>query len=615
MPKIAALFRIIETCLLNKVTSAQLRRVARRSILSKMRASATDTRLIVLLNKPSALCASEMASATIMTSGKEMIDDCPLKPDEMKKDHEIMHPNCSADCYFWRLYNVAKKGWRLPNQKYKIHRISRNHAPFDHYGNFSQLSLAKQLDVAGAVEDAPPGEPFYVSPMLSVIKNSDLYRASIVGIDVYDEASLLAANKVLVPPIKVRVCLDAGANGQNAAQPDFPFSYASINDALALLTPGCYMAKLDIANMYLTLGLSMDSRKHFGFINKGRRRRYKRLPFGVKLGSCVMSGFMAEVLAIAASEGVESVVNYMDDFFIVGLTYAICLFNLNIVLAILLRHGWSIAEDKTTCPAQVMTFIGMQIDSKTMTISIEPEKAASILYKFQQARSSLMAGTLTRSVIYSLAGNCMWFSNVVTVGKIYTRPLFEMLKTWDSDRNQFVAKFEKSFRWWEMTLTTWIKGALVRSNVRVIPSQLIGDAVFLQQDAGDEGLGYFSAMMEENFKRVRWYACTLQDDCVTSSTFKELSTIVWAVKNHPEWANRLVVSVFDSCAAAFGVNTGSSPSVACMDLIEELYLLCDRFNITIVSLWVPRAENSFADMLTHFCLHNRTTHAEGSFDL
>jgi hypothetical protein len=149
----------------------------------------------------------------------------------------------------------------------------------------------------------------------------------------------------------------------------------------------------------------------------------------------------------------------------------------------------------------------------------------------------------------------------------------------------------------------------------VIPSQLIGDAVFLQQDAGDEGLGYFSAMMEENFKRVRWYACTLQDDCVTSSTFKELSTIVWAVKNHPEWANRLVVSVFDSCAAAFGVNTGSSSSVACMDLIEELYLLCDIFNITIVSLWVPRAENSFADMLTHFCIHNRTTHAEGSFDL
>jgi hypothetical protein len=99
------------------------------------------------------------------------------------------------------------------------------------------------------------------------------------------------------------------------------------------------MAKLDIANMYLTLGLAKETRKHFGFINNISRRRYKRMPFGAKLGSCVLSACMAEILAIAASEGVDSVVNYMDDFFVVGITYASCLFNLNVALAILLRHG------------------------------------------------------------------------------------------------------------------------------------------------------------------------------------------------------------------------------------------------------------------------------------
>lgn len=580
-----------------------------------MRACATNLQLILTLTKPSALCASEMASATILTCGEDVIDDCPLRPTEMRRDHERMHTDCSADCYFWRLYNVAQRGWRLPNQQYKIRRITRNHAPFDYFGECSQQSLTKQLDVAGAVEEAPIGEPLYISPMLSVIKNSDLYRASIVGVNVCDESSLLDANRLLEPPIKVRVCLDAGANGQNAAQPDFPFSYANIGDALALLTPGCYMAKLDIANMYLTLGLAKETRKHFGFLNNGSRQRYKRMPFGAKLGSCVLSAFMAEILAIASSEGVVSVVNYMDDFFVVGLTYASCLFNLNVVLSILKRHGWSIADDKTTSPAQLMTFIGMQIDSRSMTISIEPEKAASILFKFRLARDALLSGKLTRSVVYSLAGNCMWFSNVVTVGKLYTRPLFEMLKTWGSDSAALIVKFEKAFQWWEATLTKWIKGALIRSNVRVIPSQLIADAVFVQQDAGDDGLGYFSALMEEKFKRLRWYARTLKDDGLTSSTFKEISTIVWAVKSHPEWANRLVVAVFDSSAAAYGVNNGSSPSVACMDLIEELYLLCDEFNITIVALWIPREENTFADMLTHFCLHNRTTYAEGSFDL
>ena len=184
-----------------------------------------------------------------------------------------------------------------------------------------------------------------------------------------------------------------------------------------------------------------------------------------------------------------------------------------------MRHGWSIADEKTTCPAQVMTFIGIQLDSRTMTLTIEPEKAAAVLFKFQLAREALQAGRLTRTIICSLAGNCIWFSNVITIGRLYTQPLFEMLKLWNSDQSLLVDKFNKSANWWEATLSKWVLGSLVKANVRVIPSQLIRDAVFIQQDAGDEGLGYFTALMEEEFKRVRWYACTLPDNGVTSELY------------------------------------------------------------------------------------------------
>ena len=113
------------------------------------------------------------------------------------------------------------------------------------------------------------------------------------------------------------------------------------------------MAKLDLANMYLTLGLALDTRKYFGFCNKGVRKRHKRMPFGAKLGAAVLSAFMAEVLTIAAFFGVKTVINYMDDFFIVGQTYAECLSNLKVLISILTRHGWTIAEDKTTMPSQL----------------------------------------------------------------------------------------------------------------------------------------------------------------------------------------------------------------------------------------------------------------------
>ena len=618
-PRMRAQFGIVEACIANNVTSAQLRRIARRTIRDHLRTMPAMSREALIVSKPQALCVADMVTDVNMTCGKESISDCPLKPDAMRIDHLKMHLDCSANCYFWKLYNVAKNGWRLPNKRYPIKVIKKNHPPFVNFGSCSQASLTKQLDVAGAVEDVPLGESVHINPMLSVIRNSDLYRASEVGVDVKDEASLLAANEILNPPIKVRVCLDAGANGQNGAQPDFPFSYASINDAIALMTPGCYMAKLDLSNMYLTLGLAMDTRKYFGFVNRGVKQRYKRMPFGAKLAPSVLIAFMSEVLAVAAAHGIDTVVNYMDDFFIVGDSYASCLYNLNFILSILTRHGWSIAEEKTVLPCQVLTFIGIQLDSRTMTLTIEPDKAKAVLFKFESARAALLARKLYPSMIYSLAGNCMWFASVITVGKLYTRPLFDLLKCLKASSlasdAECLLMFDKAYDWWSATLTKWSSGSLLRSNVRVIPSQLVKDAVFVQQDAGDEGLGFFTTLVEEGFQRVRWYACLLPEGGSTSSTYKELSTIVWAVKRRHEWANKLVVAVFDSSAAAFSVNNGSSSSGPCMLLIEELYLLCDEFNITIVALWTPRTDNTFADMLTHLCLHNRTTVAEGAFDV
>lgn len=622
-PTIVALFRIIEVCVLNKVTTGRLRRLAREVMLNELKSDCLRDRELEVLSKPSALCASSMCTAGLLTWGSEEIDDCPLRPEEMLKDHLRMHPGCSKDCYVWRLYNVAKYGYSLSNKRFRMKQIKRNHPPFDYFGECSQASLKKQLDIAGAVEEVPHGAVLFINPLLSVIRNSDLYRASSIGIEVHDESSLMKANALLDPPIKVRVCLDAGASGQNLAQPDFPFSYASINDAISMMTPGCYMAKLDLANMYLTLGLALDTRKFFGFCNKGIRMRYKRMPFGAKLGAAVLSAFMAEVLAIAAFLGLKTVINYMDDFFIVGATYAECLSNLKLLISILSRHGWTIAEEKTTMPSQLMTFIGVQLDSRSLTLSIEPEKALAVMFKFECARRELLAGTLKPSLIASLAGNCIWFSSVVTVGKIFTNPLFKLMRlvrngkliSGGSVTDASMELFEKSYNWWMDTLRKWGEGSLLRSNVRVIPSQLIGDAVFVQQDAGDEGLGYFSALMEEEFRRIRWYARTWNESIETSSTFKELSTLDWALRSRVEWTNRLIVAVFDSSAAAFGVNNGSSPAERCMELIEAIYVLCDERNITLVSLWVPRAENTFADMLTHFCIHNRTKDAEGEFEL
>lgn len=613
-------YSIIEDCVAQRITSMQLRKLARNLMKEELSINSASS-LILSLNKPSALIASEMCTASNMKSGKTPIFDCDLKPEAMKIDHLRMHTGCGADCYFWKLYEVARCGWSLPNKDFKRKRILRNHFPFDSFGSFSQESFDKQMSVAGAVEEIRDGDDVVINPLLSVIRNSDLWRAHGVGIFVNDEASLREANLRLAVPIKVRVCLDAGASGQNSNQPDFPFSYASIQDAISLMSPGCFMAKLDLAHMYLTLGLAEDSRHFFGFSNRGRRWRYKRMPFGVKLASCVLTAFMAEILAIARSEGVYLAIVYVDDWFIVGATYAECLRDMKIVMSILKRHGWSIEESKTTLPCQRTEFIGIELDSISMTVSIASEKAESVLFKFKRAAEMQDNGSLTSSLVRSLAGNCMWFSSVVLTGRIYSHPLFKLVRLMNVKGSSQAAcrqLFHKAFDWWQSTLECWSSGKILKTNVRVIPSHLVSDSVVMQQDAGDEGLGYFWVSVKDDFKHLRFAACLLPgsgDPSQTSSTVKELSTLAWAIPRHFEWSDRLLIVVFDSSAAAFAVNHGSSSSDHCMTLIESIYMSCDSFNITLVALWLPREQNTFSDMLTHICVHNRTAYLEGEFDI
>ena len=191
-------YRIIEICVEKRVTSLQLRRLARQLIKESLRKQGCEFSGLeyVSLSKPSALQACEMCSEIVLTAGACPITDCNLRPEVMRRDHLNMHLDCTDACYFWRLYNVARCGWSLPNKGFKIKRIKDNHPPFQHFGSFSQESLDKQLSVAGAVEEVD-GRGLTINPLLSVVRNSDLWRAHGVGLNVVDEASLQEANGLL----------------------------------------------------------------------------------------------------------------------------------------------------------------------------------------------------------------------------------------------------------------------------------------------------------------------------------------------------------------------------------------------------------------------------------
>ena len=503
---------------------------------------------------------------------------------------------------------------------------SFNHKPFIQFGALSDLALEKQFLSSGACAPLPMPYPTnsrtrpIFSPLLSVIRNSDLWRASIIGIEVKDGESLAAANVSLSPPIKLRICLDVSSSGLNEAMPDFPFSYASLEDGLAMITPQSWTAKIDLTAMFNSIGLAYRSRRYFTFRDsQGIAYGYSRAFFGCKLFPAVASGFMAEIQYLLSTEGVPCI-SYMDDFLVSGSSYAECLSRRNQVTARLERYGWSVNYDKVTEPSQVTEFLGVVLDTQRMTLSIDPAKAAAALFKIERAIEAIYQQNYpTASKIWhSLLGILTWYSSVLSVGRLWNIALFRLLKALQAPREDHSpltmlssTRCVASLDFWRDTLKTLAASHVSPSNIRILAPHTLDGALFYQGDAGDEGLGYWLASPKDMFHRIEWFSRTLPFSASeTSSTLKELATLNWAMQSHPEWSGRLIICIFDSAAAAYNLNT-TTCSPGCFDILREILTMCDARMTNIVALWVPRESNSFADYLTHHCAVSRRPEDSG----
>lgn len=615
---IAPLSSVITSILQHPISSANLRRAGRKFILTSI-----DSR-------PARFCKAHMpdpvamCSSRILTWGRKTLNDCPLRPDNILESHLSHCKDCSINCYIYRLVNVARYGWSLP-MKTRLNLTSRssNHVRFQMFDPASSTALETQILSSSACEPlvnrlSNTLKSCVFHPLLTVIKSTDIWRASELGIQLDSAIALQHANALLTASIKLRICLDTSCTGLNDSQPDFPFAYTGLDDAIAIMFPNCWMAKIDLKDMFHSLGLAYDSRRFFCFRDsQGQPYRYRRAPFGGKLFPAVLSAFMSEVCAVANARGI-ALVTYVDDFLIVGASYQACKQAQDIVVEILESHGWTINMTKLTLPAQQVTFLGIDLDSVRMTLTISPDRARVVLHKLHRLRALLSSESAAAiQLVESLAGNFVWFSGVITTGRIYNRLMFNCWRDLHASAvvySHVRSQLEEPLRFWESTLESWSKGELLSTNVKILSSRDIEDSLFLQCDAGDEGHGYYVARVRDGFRRLHWYARLPVSTAITSSTWKELYTIVWALEDHPEWRDCVLTLVFDSSAAAFALDSGSSASVDCHELIKTIYLLCDVANIHPVALWVPREHNQFADHLTHYCMLHRYASASGVVD-
>lgn len=207
------------------------------------------------------------------------------------------------------------------------------------------------------------------------------------------------------------------------------FQYKSVDNVTECLKSKEYMAVVDIKNAYRSVPINPSHSKYQGFRwdLDGVEHYYvdRRMCFGLKCGPYyfnLLSEFVHDVLV---STFQLRLVNYLDDFLVIGSSFDECQSAQNKVIQFLHFLGLQISWSKVTPPSQVTTYLGIEIDSVRMELRLpvgKIEKLRVALDKFSVKKSA------SKHQLEQLCGLLAHCATVVKGGRVFCRRLYDACK-------------------------------------------------------------------------------------------------------------------------------------------------------------------------------------------
>lgn len=391
-----------------------------------------------------------------------------------------------------------------------------------------------------------------------------------------------------------RIILDLSAPLGSSVNDGIPYEfftvkYSSFDDAVSLVRcfgPGCFMAKVDIKHAFRLCPVHPSDWPLLGYKWLGKYYFDLKLPFGSRSSPFIFNAFADALLWIIINKfGVTGIVHYLDDFFICASTRTECQRAVDTVLHVFSLLGVPVALDKLEGPSQVITFLGIEIDSIHSIIRLPHEKLMSL----SQSIESWVSLKKCRKVeLLSLIGSLSFACKVIKPGRIFLRRLIDLSTSVSRlhhhiDLNTLV---RSDFHMWRSLLSFWNGSSIIQS------SPVSSDCLCLFTDASFLGLGgYF---------RGSWFSSSWPDNQLPHNiaTLELFAVYVAITIWGTELCNKQIIIHSDNEAIVQAFNFGSSRNKQLMSLIRAIFFSSVRFNISVTLKHVPGSSNLYADLLS-----------------
>ena len=565
--------------------------------------------------KPSCRSAKEMFRPDMFRHGLSPVPSS-LRCDRLIHFHSLTCDLCSHDtihptCYFNDMLACAQCGW-FPS--FNISKITPQYSN----RNSRKISLFKvqttaefQSMIDNKVLAPASSVARLIHPLGVVIKNSDLHRArALANISIIDSASLASASQILVAlggsKVKCRITTDCTATGLNRASLSPSFDYMTLSEGLRIISRNDFLGKGDITRYFFCFPLAQEARKWFCVRWNRQVFEYQRLMFGHTACPYFCSTWSAEFYSWFRHASIDSSF-IMDDWLVSASSRPAAVAKMDTISSILSDVGIGMAEDKYGF-GQQLTFIGVLIDTVTMTIRIDSAQAAAFLLQLRQYLRDLHHhNAISEPHLRHLAGKLNWYSEVCQGGRIHIHALWRCLTPFCSPiSSDNMSLLLTDLRWWELKLMDWSADKPTSADFRLFSgSEILANkhlVYIVQSDAsGTDGFGYLYHTLEDD-QYFQWVSRSWPVDFTPShSHHAELLALLDFLRSFPNLygLGLLLIWVSDCEAACWSVNKGNCKDPISFLTLSQIFDILDVHRFQILALWIPREENQYADHLSH----------------
>ena len=361
--------------------------------------------------------------------------------------------------------------------------------------------------------------------------------------------------------------------------------YTSVLEASALIRQlgrGAKLAKIDLHPAYRMVPVHADDHHLLSIQWQNEIFVDTALPFGLQSAPKISSAIADALAWTLHTRGVVWQLHYLDDFLFMGMpTDNSCGKAQEVALDTCSELGVPVATHKM---ASQLTFLGIQFDTETMSLSLPVGKLTRILGLFLSWWSKR---TASKRELQSLIGHLNHSAMVVLPGRTFLRRMIDLVKVAKHPNHhvRLTAGFKSDLQWWASFLLRW--------NGRSIMPPEAPSHVVTSDASGSWGCGevtdsgqWFQVQWPESWAEIAIAAKEMVPVVISAA--------IWGV----QWAKCRVLVRSDNMAVVHCLTTGTARNPLLMHLLRCLHFVTASHQIDIVSRHVPGVLHTAADALS-----------------